>query len=193
MQKSKLIALMLASSLAATGLSSCKDNDSSTNVEKSVDISPFKVIQKNDLKEDKIQEYENNLRCKSLTYNYSQEDIETILQDSYSYTEEQVIMAAYLNLKNHNLTIMDVYENLDNLLVQAREPRDITIDEMEYYYGKLNDICPIYTNPFMCYCALAINAHKAVCSEEHEPYFDVITCSYLEQKAEKDLALILKK
>lgn len=116
----------------------------------------------------------------ALLLNYPDINVLSVLQHPEDYTQDEQMLAGYINLKVNGLSILDVKDNLHRILTLGQVPRCASNEEFIYATGKLLDIVPAMTNPFACYFALAKMVHLYECPLPHGlNEFGVFSCDSL--------------
>ena len=142
-----------------------------------------KVPQKEEVKEE-ISYTDLTSYCQYLDTLQLTENPLVILLNSYEYSEKEVEIAAYQNLKAHGLSVIDILPELHNLLVFSQYPTCLPEDEFAKVVGKLGPTLGEFGNPFDSYRVLAQRVHELTCEHVHTLEYGIYSCETLKQEGE---------
>lgn len=116
-----------------------------------------------------------------------------VLINPEKYTKDELILAAYLNLKNCGLSLEDVEEELSNILVYSQYPTCLSEEAFEALVGTLHRTLGYIANPFSSYHPLSQAVHELSCDKLHTEEYGIYTCDDLKLAAEDIRPLSLEE
>ncbi|MBE6148050.1 MAG: hypothetical protein E7167_00860 [Firmicutes bacterium] len=120
-------------------------------------------------------------------------DYFNILLHPEKHTSKELELAAYLNLKAHNLSINDVQNELHNILVYSQYPTCCDNQTFELLVGKLHKTLNYIANPFASYYVLSQKVHELTCDLKHTHEYGIYTCETLQILGEEVRPLSLEE